>query len=208
MESNGMEKIYRLADLIMRIAYINLLTMFFTLIGLIIFGFFPAITATYYILRQWLTGNSDIAITKNYWYIYKKEFLKSNIIGLVLLIIGSFLYINLSIAEVVQVKLIHYSYYPILLVTILFLCTCLYVFPIYLHYNISIIQIFRNAVLLPFFQPLNTIFMIGSLIILYYLIVAIPGLIPFFSINLFVFITTLFCLKTFQRLQAVQGESV
>lgn len=208
MESNGMEKIYRLADLIMRIAYINLLTLIFTLIGLIIFGFFPALTAAFYIFRKWLTGHSDIPITKNYWAIYKKEFIKSNMIGFILFVIGSLLYINLSIAEVVQQKLIHYSYYPILLVTVLFFCTCLYVFPVYLHYNLSMIQIFKNSLLLLFIRPLNTIFMIVAVILLYHLIMTIPGLIPFFSINIFVMITTFFCLKTFQKLQMVQEDAV
>lgn len=208
MESNGMEKIYRLADLIMRIAYINLLTLLFMLLGLVIFGFFPALTAAFYIIRKWLTGHSDIQITKNYWIIYKKEFLKSNIIGFILFVIGSLLYVNLSIAEVVQLKLIHYSYYPILLVTILFFCACLYVFPIYLHYNVSIIQIFKNSILLLFFRPLNTIFMIASVFLLYHLIMTIPGLIPFFSINIFVMITTFFALKTFQKLQMMQEEAV
>lgn len=203
-----MEKIYRLADLIMRIAYINLLTLFFTLIGLIIFGFFPALTAAFYIIRKWLTGHSDIPIAKNYWSIYKKEFFKSNMIGFILCVIGSLLYINLSIAELIQFKLIHYSYYPILMVSIIFSCACLYVFPVYLHYNVGIIQILKNSILLLFFRPLNTVFMIAGVILLYHLIMTIPGLIPFFSINMFVMITTFFCLKTFKKLQMVQEDAV
>ncbi len=201
-----MEKIYRLADLIMRIAYINLLTLFFTLVGLIVFGFFPALTAAFYIIRKWLTGHSDIPITKNYWSIYKKEFFKSNIIGFILFVIGSLLYVNLSIAEVIQFKLIHYSYYPILLVSILFFCACLYIFPVYLHYNVSVIQTLKNSILLLFFRPLNTVFMVASVILLYHLIMTIPGLIPFFSINIFVVITTFFSLKTFQKIQLMQEE--
>src|SRR5699024_5476932 len=103
------------------------------------------------------------------WLIYKREFWKSNLIGIILLVIGGLLYVNLSIAEVIQVNLIHYSYYLILLVTILFFCACLYVFPVYLHYNVSIVQIFKNSILLVFFQPLNTIFMIVSVVLLYHL---------------------------------------
>lgn len=207
MESSGIERIYRLADFIMKVAYINLLTIFFTLIGLIVFGFFPAIHATFYIFRKWLTGYSDIPITKHYWQTYKREFIKSNGIGMILLLVGSLLYINLSIAEVISEPVIQLSYYPILMVFILFLCTCLYVFPIYLHYRISFIQVFKNAFLLLFFQPLYTIFMIAGILILFYLLIAIPGLMLFFSVSIFAYIVMFFSLKIFEKLELVKEVS-
>src|SRR5690625_6197507 len=148
MQSAGMEKIYRLTDNIMKLGYINLLTLFFTIIGLVVFGFFPDLTATFGIFRKWLTGFSDIPVTKSYWAIYKKVFIRANIIGGALSFIGVLLYVNLSIAEVINQKWVHLSYYPILLVIILLLCTSLYVFPVYLHFNITILQTFKNAFLL------------------------------------------------------------
>src|SRR5699024_4921298 len=169
MESNGMMKIYHLTNFIMKAAYINILTFFFSVGGLIIFGFFPALTATFYIFRKWFMGYSDIPITKSYWSVYKKEFLKSNMIGYILFIIGAILYINLSIAEVIGVQMIHYTYYPILFVSIVFFSACLFVFPIYLHFNASILQIFKSSLLLLFIRPLNSICMIASVIVSYYL---------------------------------------
>ncbi|WP_163538635.1 YesL family protein [Gracilibacillus sp. YIM 98692] len=201
MESSGMERVYQLADWIMKIAYINLLAIFFSMVGLFVFGFFPAIAATFAVLRKWLIGYSDIPITKTFWCCYKKEFFKSNLIGFILVTVGSLLFINLSIAEIMGHKIIQYSYYPILAVWIIFLSACLYVFPVSLHYHVSIKQIFKNAFLLLFVQPKNTIIMIASIIILYFLLISIPGLIPLFGVSLFAWIVMYFSLHTFNKLE-------
>lgn len=200
-----MEKIYELTNYIMKVVYINLLTIFFTILGLGIFGFFPALTAAFYIYRKWFTGFSDVPITKNYWSVYKKEFLKTNLIGYLLFFIGIMLYINLSIAEVISVTWIHYTYYLIIIVFIVFCSAGLFVFPVYLHYNGSIWQILKNSLLLLFFQPLQSILMIASIIVAYYIMfVLIPGMIPFFGISLLCLIIMFFCIRTFDRLEIVR----
>ncbi len=47
---------------ITKIAYLNLLWLGFTLLGLIIFGIFPATAATFTVARKWVTGYPDVAI--------------------------------------------------------------------------------------------------------------------------------------------------
>lgn len=204
-----MERIYRLADFIMKLAYLNLLAIFYTVIGLFIFGFFPALTALFYIVRKWLTGYSDIPITKNFWFAYKKEFVRSNVIGAILFLSGLLLFINLSIAEVVNEPIIRFSYYILLLVTILFACMCLYVFPVYVHFNGSMVQMFKNAFLFLFVQPIHTVCMVaGGVIILYFMLRFVPGLIPFFSMSIFAFIVMFFSLRKFERIVRVADSEV
>ncbi|OAK71238.1 YesL family protein [Lederbergia galactosidilytica] len=200
MEIKGMERIYYFTDFILRMVYLNILAIIFTIAGGVVFGFFPAIVATFSISRKWLMGYSDIKITKNFWLFYKKEFVRSNVVGWILIVLGSLLFVNLSIAEIVNQAIIQASYYLILTVFLLFSSACLFIFPIYLHYKTSIPAIFKHACLLLFVHPINTLMLIGAVILYHYVMTILPGLIPFFSISLFSILVMFFSLRTFHRL--------
>ncbi|WP_052000497.1 YesL family protein [Gracilibacillus boraciitolerans] len=191
METTGMERIYYLADSILRLVYVNVLFILFTLLGLVVFGFFPALTATFYIVRKWLTGNSDIPITKNFWWFYKKELIRSNGMGWLLTLAGFLLYINLTIAEVINHPIIQLSYYPILSVMIFFLCFCLYVFPIYVQGHMSILRTMRTAFTSLLYSPLKTIIMAAAVLITFIILNYIPGLIPICGISTLALIITM-----------------
>ena len=201
MESFALERIYRLTDLITRIAYINLLIIGCTLLGFILFGFFPAIIAGFWIFRKWADGYTDIAITKNFWRIYKQEFIKSNLIGAVIVIIGGLLYINLSIVEVIQHEWIRLTYYPLLLVSILFIGTLLYFFPMYVHFNMKMGALIKNAFLCIFANPFVTIVLFILIGLIYLLLTSIPGLIPFFGFSLFLLVMMKGAMVVFDRVE-------
>ncbi|RKL68123.1 hypothetical protein CR203_06435 [Salipaludibacillus neizhouensis] len=199
MESFAIERIYRVADMITRIAYINLLMIVFTLIGFVVFGFFPAIIAGFWIFRKWFNGYSDIAITKNFWKVYKQEFFKSNLLGLIILFIGSILFINLSIAEVIQNEWIRLTYYPLLLISILFVATLIYLLPMYVQFKMKIGSLFKNAFLCLFVNPFVTIILLALVTLIYLLFTIIPGLIPFFGFSLFLLVMMKGSLIVFDR---------
>ncbi len=70
---------YRICTWIMRMAYVNLLWVAFSLLGLGIFGFFPATAAMFVVIRKWLSSEQDIPVFKTFWNAFKTEFIKINI---------------------------------------------------------------------------------------------------------------------------------
>ncbi|MCK0473198.1 YesL family protein [Halalkalibacter sp. APA_J-10(15)] len=202
----AMERIYYFADSIIRLVYVNLLAILFSLLGLVVFGFFPAIVATFFIIKKWLTGFSDIHITKHFWKIFKKELIRSNLLGWLLTLIGLFLYINMSIAEVIGHSIVQYSYYPIVIVFSILICLCLFVMPIYVYYRVSIFATIRNAFFLLFVHPLNTLFMLAATVLFFLFIRIIPGFFPIIGISGFAMIIMWFSLRTFERVDHMQKE--
>lgn len=202
----AMERMYYFAESIIRLAYVNILAILFSLLGVVIFGVFPALMATFFIIRKWLIGYSDIHITKHFWLTFKQEFLRSNLLGWLLTVLGLLLYINLSIAEVIGHSMIQLSYYPITIVFIAFLCLCLFVAPVYIHFQVSVLATIKQAFLLLFVHPLNTLLMIGAIVVLYTIMKTVPGFIPIFGISGFVFIIMWFSLKTFDKVIHLKKE--
>ncbi|GAE29379.1 YesL family protein [Alkalihalobacillus hemicellulosilyticus] len=204
----AMERIYYFAESIIRLVYVNLLAIVFSLLGFIVVGFFPAIVATFYIIKKWLTGFNDIHITKHFWKIFKKELIRSNLLGWLLTVIGVLLYINMSIAEVIGHSIVQYSYYPIVTVFSVFICLCLFVMPIYVYYRVSIFATIKNACILLVVHPLNTLFMLVATVLFVLFIRIIPGFFPVIGISGFAMIIMWFSLRTFARVDHMQkGEN-
>jgi len=76
--------IYAILEWITRFAYVNLLWILFIIAGGIIFGVYPSTIAMFGMVRDWLRGNPDLPVFKTFWNYFKREFVKSNILGLFL----------------------------------------------------------------------------------------------------------------------------
>lgn len=189
MENGGhLTRLYVICDWIARLAYINLLWIGFSLAGLILFGFMPATVAMFTIIRKWIMGENDFSIFQTFWQTYKTEFLKSNVLGGILMIIGGLLLLDLRISQsgTTAFSLIM-SLLMISGLFILFLMV-LYALPIFVHFNLSIFNIMKTAFVLSISQPIFTIVMIVGSIAVYFMVINIPGLIPFFGGSLLAFI--------------------
>lgn len=179
--TGSMGGFYTLANWIMRLAYVNILWIVFSFVGIIILGFFPATTGMFSVIRKWVQGDSDIPIFTTFWDSYKKEFLKSNLLGLILSLIGYIIYIDFVFLRQGVDGFLQFTYYPLLIVILLYFLVLLYVFPVFVHYEINIFQVIKNAFLLMIMSPLITIMMIVGLVISFYVMRALPGLTPFFT---------------------------
>src|SRR5690625_3277783 len=87
---------YSITQWFVKIVHLNILWFLFTLMGLLIFGVFPATVAMFTIMRKWIMGEKHIHINKLFWTTYKSEFMKSNLIGVIFIVIGSILYLDLA----------------------------------------------------------------------------------------------------------------
>lgn len=97
MDHDGsMSRMLRMCEWVMRLAYTNLLWLLFTLLGLGIFGFMPATTALFSVMRKWIQGHEQVSVFQTFWKVYREEFVRSNVIGVVLVIIGTIIYVDLA----------------------------------------------------------------------------------------------------------------
>lgn len=189
MEMNGLTNgLYNFCQWITRLVYVNILWGLFMILGFIIFGFFPATTAMFAVVRKWIMGDVELPVFTTFWTIYKKEFWKSNLLGLIFCISAYVLYIDYLFLQGTMSGLSKIISFPLLLLTLLYLLMLLYVFPIYVHYDIKVWQVFKNSLLLMLLNPLITIVMLIGCIIIYLLMTAVPGLIPVLGGSAFTFV--------------------
>jgi len=199
---------YHLLEWIMWLAYINLLWIGSALCGLIVFGVFPATVAMFTVIRDLLIKDvTGKQIFKTFILTYKREFFKSNGIGLIITAIGYLLYLDfLFIGNITGFS--YYVFYTgLILVGILYLTTLLYIVPLYVHFDLKFFQYFRQAVLIGIGSPFMTILMIIGLVLLYFLLVTIPGLIPLITTSTIALILMGGTLIVFRKLENMQQSS-
>lgn len=194
---------YHILEWVMWLLYLNILWVLFTIIGLGIFGVFPATVSMFTILRNLLL-KQDKPIFKTFFQTYKKEFLKANAVGLITFGVAYILYIDLLFLDRIEGLLFNVFQIGLIVVVIIFLITLFYIFPVYVHFELSFLNRFKHAMLIGIFSPLMNIAMIIGFIALYYLYKVLPGLIPIFGLTLsglLIMSSVLFAFNRFERRQ-------
>jgi uncharacterized membrane protein YesL len=176
MDTSGfMESLNKLLEWISRLAFLNLLWISFSLLGLVIFGFFPATVAMFAVVRKWMLGNDEMSIFKTFWTAYKREFLKSNILGVIILAIGLILYIDFQFVLHSSNSFVAILYVPFFIITLIAISCVFYIIPIFVHYDMKISQVIKNSFFVMIMNPLSTFYMlIGSFGICFVLSYAPP----------------------------------
>lgn len=194
-----MRGFYSISEWITRFMYVNILWIAFTLMGLIAFGFFPATTAMFTVVRKWVLKQPDIPIFKTFWFTYKKEFAKSNLLGLVVILFNFFMYSNIKIVEATTVQAYKLLYIPNVIVIFIFLLTLLYIFPVFVHFDVRMRDGIKNAFILMTINPIATFSMAVLTGFFCFLFLKIPGLIPFFSGSSIAFLLMWICNYVFAK---------
>ncbi|PLS01092.1 YesL family protein [Neobacillus cucumis] len=197
-------KAYTGCEWVMKLAYLNILWVLFSLGGLILLGISPASVALFTILRKWLMNETDVPIFPTFLNTYKKEFVKSNQLGWIMALIGMFLYFDFKYLITVGGTIQYVLSIPLVIVTILFFITMLYLFPVYVHYELRLIQYIKNSFYIGIINMHITILMIAVTILIGILYRSIPGIVPFFSISLFSLMVMTGAKQSFNRIEAKQ----
>src|SRR5699024_6696995 len=147
MQLNGLTKIvYHVGEWVIKLIYANLLWMFFTILGIGVFGIMPATVGLFTLLRQWIIGNKAVPAFKTYWHSFRQEFIKTNLFGIIFLAIGYILRI-----DIIFFKTSSHLIFQILLVVmfclgLLYFITLLNFFPVYVHFDIGSRSIFWTQI--------------------------------------------------------------
>ncbi len=140
--------------------------------------FFPATTAMFASVRQWVMQGTISPLLKSYWGYYKENYKKSFLGGLILtaawtvLIADYYYFVNRSTLWL----------YIVLIIGVFLFVFSMNFFSVVSHYNLRLWPLFKNALLVTIGNPLLTVVVfIGSSIILYVSFYILLFLIPLFS---------------------------
>ena len=176
----GWERFNNYAIWMIKVAYLNLLWIGFTIVGLGLFGLFPATVAMFAIVQKWLQNEPVDRIFQSFWKTYKKEFISLNKFGLFFIVIGYILVYDFMFVYKNMDKL--QLLFPVLLfLTICYLVTLLYFFPVYTQFEMKFFQYIKQSFLIGASSLLETILIFTACMLLGIIINLIPGIIPLFT---------------------------
>ncbi|MCH1624359.1 YesL family protein [Fredinandcohnia quinoae] len=198
--------IYSISEWVLRLVYVNLLWIFFSMVGLFIFGLFPATIAMFAVVRKWVYKETEIPVFKTFWTTYKSEFMKSNALGLVFFMISLILYFNMNIIHATTVPLFKLLYIPNLVIILLFVLTFLYVIPVFVHFEVPLVKVIKDAFFLMILNPKATFCMVTLSGTLCFILVKFPGLLPFFSGSLLAYLLMWFSKYVFLKIESTTNN--
>ncbi|WP_208585682.1 YesL family protein [Gracilibacillus suaedae] len=192
----------RLGNLGFNLILLNILWIMFSLLGLIVLGFFPATVALFAVIRKLIMVDEDMPVWTEFIEQFKSEFIKSNLLGYTVTFIGVFLFLDFKIIQhlsndYVQIMLFNLT----LVIGIFYAISILYIFPLYVHFDFSLIQYFRYACILTIARPFHTIMLIAILGVILCIYMFIPALILLFGTSLFCFVVMKIATLSFPRKQ-------
>lgn len=195
-------RLYQLCEWILRLAYLNILWILFSIAGLIIFGVFPATTAAFTVARRWVNGESDLPLFRTFVDSYKKEFWKSQVLGLFLFVSGLALYMYVGILDSQHSIIFTVLKYLIIVVFFVYMMILINIFPIFVHYKLSIYQYIKSTIFVALLNPITTIVSLIGVIIMTMILLKFQGLMLFFSISGPVLWITFITQKAFKKIEA------
>ncbi|OPJ55844.1 YesL family protein [Alkalithermobacter paradoxus] len=192
-------KLYEICEWICRLVYINILWIASTVIGLVVFGIAPATVAMFGVLRKWTVGDTDTSVFRAFIKIYKEEFIKSNILGVIFLAFGYMIYFNYLLSQMIDGIFHRILWIGLFPTVFIYMITLFFVFPVYVHYDLKLLQYIKVAFMIAISNPLEIIIFGLTVCLLCYMFYFIPAGIPFFGVSIIAWIVMLRASGIFMR---------
>lgn len=195
--------IMKVLDWVVTLAYLNLLWIGFSLIGLIVFGIGPATITVYALIRKKLR-QGDLA---HIFTLFRKEFRKQlnpgNVYFPIVMGIGIFLYVDMQIISVLpQSSIIQLVVIPALLIlTALAIVVATFTIGYYIENEESVFKSFQQGFWVTLISPVSALVILHALLLQFLILTYIPAFILFFSMSLYAFMTEWIMNKAFNRIK-------
>lgn len=148
-------------------------------------------------------GEKDIPIFKTFWSTYKNDFIKVNGLGWILLIIGYLLVIEFKILRLQDQFIYVIASFAVISLFILYIIVLAYFFPIYVHFQLRLVDYFKWPLIIGIIHPILTVVMVVGVSFLYYVVfITIPALLFFFGGSVAAFILMWGASQTFTKYEA------
>lgn len=192
---------YSACEWIVRMAYLNILWIGFTMLGFVVLGIFPATVAMFTIARKFYQGEADLPIFQQFWKTYKKEFVKTNLFGYTLVIIGAILAFDIYFFYQLEGLVSQILFYVFIALTFNFVVMLFYIFPVYVHYDLKFFQNIKYALIIGMSNPFHTLSMILCFVFMYFVIEVAPAALLFLSVAPLSMMMMLIAYRIFMRIE-------
>lgn len=200
-----MKILYQICIWITRISYINLLWIGFSLVGLVVLGTIPATAAMFGVIRKWILEDQELPVFKTFWNLFKQEIIRSNILGYILLIAGGILYLDFKFINGQEGHLTFLLTFFLLPLLFFYIIILLYIFPVFVHFDMKIIQYIKWSFIIAVKHPILTLSMLVLVAIAsYFMLVEIPGMFIFFGGSVNAFILMWGAIQTFTKYETME----
>jgi uncharacterized membrane protein YesL len=175
--------IYKVCNWLMKLAIINLVWLLFVLAGLGIFGLFPATVAMLSVLKCWVK-QEECKMFPYFASVYRRSFVKANLLMVLTVAFGAVLITNFMIVQTMEGLLHVFLKYGMIFLFVLYSMVVLYVMPIFSHRAEGVRGTIKLSFVTSVLHPVRTGMLAGGFVLVYLVIRAIPGMIPFYSVSL------------------------
>ncbi|MEH7492291.1 hypothetical protein V7177_08580, partial [Neobacillus niacini] len=123
-------------------------------------------------------------------------------VGIVIALSAYIIYIDLNYIQLDSIIQI-----PLYLIIFAIIMTLLYIFPVYVHYNVTFFRLFKNAFFIMMVNPLSSVMMLIGFVALFFVMKFLPALSVFFGGSLSAGIIMSSCYLAFQKIEKKQKEA-
>lgn len=181
-----------------RLAIVNLIWLLFSLP---IITLIPATDALFQVTNDWSNGKTNKSLFRTFMYYFKQNFWSSFKIGLPVCIIMFILFLdswflNTQMTATAGIQIYKYALYTF---GILFGLTSLYSCPLSKKVNVSVSRLFLTGMVIMISQPLISLLLLISIIVMAIVLLKWPVLGFFFLVSLVAWLATLAMEKAYKK---------
>jgi uncharacterized membrane protein YesL len=198
-ENTFMDRLNTIFMWISRLAFLNMLWIAFSAIGLFLFGFFPATAAMLAICNKWLKAEGEIRIFKEFSTFYKESFWATNRIGYILAAASIILYLNFLVIREYGSSLVFISAFYLMVFFTMAAAT--HILPLYIYEKSSFIPLAKKAFIISIINLPYSIAILVSQSAIYYWLFTYPASAVFFLGSLLAIIQMWIANRSFIRLE-------
>lgn len=201
--------LYRVIDVIVKMAFLQLLWAGFTLAGGIIFGVFPATVALYDVIRRWESDeNGGESTFQMFLSAYRKGFWKNNLLGSAVLAAGAFLTVDLWLASSIDHAAGFVLTFLFSVLLGFYILVLLFLFPVKAYFDESFFNYLKYALLIGMSSIPYAFFIAAAWIaVLSFFIFVLPAAAVFFAVSVLAVINVKVAAKAIRRIELKQHKS-
>lgn len=183
MAGLSFEKVLQITEAITEFFMLNLMWLAGCVLGGGIFGWAPSTVALLSVIRSKLMKKEYYGVVKSFWSTYKKEFVRANILGSVCMFFLLIVSINKMNFDTQPEQIFSVLSALSFVERMLIFGIILYMFPLYVHYEMELKKYIFKAFKLLVTKPFVTICIVLWTFLSFLIISKIPGLIVVFGIS-------------------------
>ncbi|MEK5038131.1 YesL family protein [Sporosarcina sp. FSL K6-3457] len=201
-ENNPMRGFQIIFDWAVKLAYLNLLWILFSLLGLGIFGIGPATVSMFAVIRKCLRYGTDFSMTREFIGVYRSNFWYANRFMLVLIPAYLFVWIDFAVIRLLPSSFIidKVVFLSVIMLSLLVVIVTCYVFAVYVHYDLAFWRNFKFAFMIAGISPLSTLMILLGLFVCSIIVLIVPAASLFYFISVPVLIIQVCALRAFKKI--------